>query len=379
MSGTRELVLVGGGHSHIQTLAHFAEEPPPACNATMVVDLPVAVYSGMVPGFVAGQYRKQEVEIDVVELCRRAGVRVVIGRVTGVDANDQRIVTEDGGSVPYDVATFDIGSTVAGLDLPGVREHSLPTRPIGSFCDDVDALVEAVRREPPVDPVRVVVVGGGAGGVELAFTLEHRLRSLGAGVDVRLMDGGPRILGTYSASLRRRVRRNARRRGIEITCERRVEAVDPDAVLLEGGERIAYDVLVWVAGSRSPSVFVDSGLATDDRGFVLTRSTLQFRDHDNLFAAGDCGTLVDFPGTPKAGVYAVRQGPYLTHNLLAWLRGAPLRTYEPQSDFLVLMNLGDGRAVGAKWGFAFEGRWVMRLKDRIDREFVGRFQGGPSP
>ena len=373
MSETRELVFVGGGHSHIQTLAHFAEEPPPACNPTMVVDLPIAVYSGMVPGFVAGQYRKEEVEIDIVELCRRAGVRVVIGRVIGIDPDEQRIVTEDGASVPYDVATFDIGSTVAGLDLPGVREHSLPTRPIGRFCEEVDVLVEAVKREAPVDPVRVLVVGGGAGGVELAFTLEHRLRSLGAGVDVRLMDSGPRILGTYSAALRRRVRDNARSRGIEIACERRVEAVEEDAVLLEGGERIGYDVLVWVTGSRSHSVFVDSGLATDDRGFVLTRSTLQFRDYDNLFAVGDCGTFVDFPRTPKAGVYAVRQGPYITQNLLAWLRGAPLRTYKPQGDFLTLMNLGGGRAVGAKWGWAFEGRWVMRLKDRIDREFMGRF------
>ena len=373
MAEERRIVLVGGGHAHIQTLDHFASEPPPGVRTTMVVDLPIAVYSGMVPGYVSGQYRRDEVEIDVVGLCRRADVEVVLAPAVGVDPDGQRILMEDGSSVPYDVASFDIGSTVAGLGVPGVREHAFPTRPIGRFCTLVEEASELIRRQIPRERVEVVVVGGGAGGVELAFTMEQRVRELGAPVRVRLLEGGPDILSTYSQSLRRRVRRQAQRRGIEIVCERRVEEVDGGSVLLPRGEKIDFDVLIWVAGSRSHDVFEKSGVATDDRGFVLIRPTLQFKDYDNLFAVGDCGTFVDFPDTPKAGVYAVRQGPFVTHNILACLRGTPLRPYKPQGDFLTLMNLGDGSAVGGKWGWSFEGDWVMKWKNRIDREFMGRF------
>ena len=375
MGEKKSVVLVGGGHAHIQTLNHFAEAPPSGGRTTMVVDLPIAVYSGMVPGFVAGQYRREEVEIDVVGLCRKAGVDLILGRVVRVDPDGQRILMEDGASVSYDVASFNIGSTVAGLDLPGVREHALPTRPIGRFCSLVEEAVERIRRgtpdEPVREPVQVVVVGGGAGGVEVAFTIEQRIRGLGAPVRVRILEGGPEILANYSEPLRRRLQRQARKKGIEILCERRVESVDSGEVLLAGGERIGCDVLLWVAGSRSHGVFEASGVATDHRGFVLIRPTLQFKDYDNLFAVGDCGTFIDFPETPKAGVYAVRQGPFVTHNLVAWLDGLPLRRYRPQGDFLTLMNLGDGSAVGGKWGWSFQGKWVMKWKDRIDREFMG--------
>jgi selenide,water dikinase len=134
------------------------------------------------------------------------------------------------------------------------------------------------------------------------------------------------------------------------------------------------DALIWVTGATSHPLFVDSDLPTESRGFVRTRSTLQVEGYDDLFAVGDCATMTDFPQTPKAGVYAVRQGPYLIDNLRAKIAGGPLKSYQPQGDFLTLLNLGDGTALGAKSGFSFEGEWVMRLKDWIDRRFMTKFQ-----
>jgi NADH dehydrogenase FAD-containing subunit len=178
------------------------------------------------------------------------------------------------------------------------------------------------------------------------------------------------------------VHRCAAARGLEIRCDQEVVAAEEGAVLLRDGGRVPCQALIWVTGPKSHPLFRRSGLATDVRGFVLVRPTLQFRDHDDLFAVGDCATLVQHPNTPKAGVYAVRQGPYITDNLYAALEGRPLRVYKPQGDFLTLLNLGDGQALGAKWGVTFEGRWVMRWKDRIDRRFMRRFQtlagGGPA-
>jgi len=145
---------------------------------------------------------------------------------------------------------------------------------------------------------------------------------------------------------------------------------------MDNGDVWPCDALLWVTGAVGHDLLRNSGLPTEDRGFVETRSTLQVLGQDDLFAVGDCGTLVDFPQTPKAGVYAVRQGPVLTHNLRAALAGDPLSEYTPQSDFLTLLNLGDGTALGAKKGLAFQGAWVMKLKDWIDRRFMRRFQIG---
>jgi len=370
-----DLVLVGGGHSHVQVLRRFGMAPRRDVRLILVVDKPIAVYSGMVPGYVAGQYRREELEIDVVPLARRAGARVILSSAVGIDAASKRIRLSDRPPLRYDVASFDVGSTIAGLDFPGVRQHALPTRPIVELVERIDAVAARIESRSAGSPFRIVVVGGGAGGVELAFTLWHRV---GAGrdraVELRLVHGWPEVLAGYPRTLVDRVHRNAARRGIRIQGNRRVVEARRDAVVFEDGDSIRADALLWVTGAWSHPLFTDSGLPTEGRGFVRTRSTLQVEGFDDLFAVGDCATMTEFPETPKAGVYAVRQGPFLYQNLVASLEGRPLRRYQPQSDFLTLLNLGDGTALGSKWGHSFEGEWVMRLKDWIDRRFMRRFQ-----
>ena len=371
----RELVLVGAGHAHIHILEGFAVDPPPNTRVTLVVDTATAVYSGMVPGFVEGRYRARDLQIDVRSPAHRVGVRVVETRAVGIDAARRRILLEGGDSTGYDLTSFNIGSTVAHLDLPGVREHGLPTRPIGRFVQRIDVLIQRARAHGSERPFRVVVVGAGAGGVELAFTIQCRLAAeTGRRIDVQLLDGASRVMRHYPSSLIRRINRLAAARGIEILCERKVAAAEAGAVVLTDGTRLGCDALVWVTGAVSHPLFTGSGLATDDRGFLRVRPTLQAQEHDDIFACGDCATLIDYPLTPKAGVYAVRQGPLITRNLRAALAGQPLQRYRPQHDFLTLLNVGDGMAIGAKWGRSFQGAWVMTLKDRIDRRFMRRFQ-----
>lgn len=376
----------------MQVLRRFAMEPLESTRITVVLDVPVAVYSGMVPGFVAGQYDEADLEIDVVPLARRAGARVMLAPAVRVDAAARRIhVGPEAGDatrepIAYDVASVDIGSTVVGLDLPGIREHALATRPIGCFVRRFDEAVRSVRetarrgRKP-----RIVVVGAGAGGVELAFAVRERLRGEGLEPEITLVHAGDRILPGAASSVVEKVMAAAERRGIEVVLGRKVVAAEEGS----DGERVAvlddesgnssdekrpFDLLLWVTGAVAHGVFRDSDLPTDERGFVRVDSGLRVEGLGDLFAVGDCATLVDHPETPKAGVYAVRQGPVLIENLRRWLDARPPRTYRPQSDFLTLLNLGDGTAIGGKWGVAVEGAWVMRLKDWIDRRFVRRFQ-----
>ena len=366
-----DLVLVGGGHAHVQVLRRWAMAPVPGVRLSLVVDRPVAVYSGMVPGFVAGQYARDELEIDVRPLARRAGARCIVAPVTGLDAPARRLDLDGRAPMVYDTASFDVGSTVAGLDVPGVREHALPTRPIGLFVRRVDEFVARARGGARF---RLVVAGAGAGGVELAFAFATRLRREGArDPEVLLLESGPRVLPGYPARAARLVEAAAAGRDIRIRTGARVLAAGAETLTLDDGERLPCDALVWVVGAASLPLFRESGLQTDARGFVRVGPTLQCLGRDDVFAAGDCAAWAG-DELPKAGVYAVRQGPVLAHNLRARTRSRPLRPYRPQRDFLSLLNLADGTAVASKWGGAARGPWVFRLKDWIDRRFVRRFQ-----
>ena len=367
-----DLVLVGGGHAHIQVLKRWAMAPVPGVRLTLVVDRPIAVYSGMVPGFVAGQYSRDALEIDVRPLALRARARCIVAAATGVDPAARRLALDGRPPITYDTVSFDVGSTVAGLETPGAREHAIPTRPIGEFVRRVDEVLTAARSR---DRFRVVVVGAGAGGVEVAFALAARLRrEPGRRVDVLLLEAGPRVLPGYAASAARRVHAAASARAITIRCGAAVARVEADAVHLAGGERIAADAVVWVTGAAALPLFRGSGIETDAGGFVRIRPTLQSLAHDDVFAVGDCAAWSAGPPLAKAGVYAVRQGPVLAHNLMARARGGRLRAYRPQRDFLSLLNLGDGRAIGTKWGVSAGGAALFALKDWIDRRFVRRFQ-----
>jgi selenide, water dikinase len=367
-----DLVLVGGGHAHVQVLKRWAMAPVPGARLTLVVDRPIAVYSGMVPGFVAGQYPREALEIDVRPLALRAGARCIVTPATGLDTGARRLILDGRPPIAYDTVSFDVGSTVAGLELPGVRAHTIPTRPIGEFVRRVDEVLAVARAR---EAARLVVAGAGAGGVEVAFALAARLRrDRGGSVEVLLLEGGPRVLPGYAASAAGRVQAAAVARRIVIRTGARVTRVEPGAVHLEGGERLAADAVVWVAGAAALPIFQGSGLETDGRGFARIRPTLQCVGHDDVFAVGDCAAWTAGPGLAKAGVYAVRQGPVLAHNLMAHIRGGRLRAYRPQRDFLSLLNLGDGSAIGTKWGASVEGRAVFALKDWIDRRFVRRFQ-----
>lgn len=356
------LVLVGGGHAHVQVLRHWMMNRPSLARLTVIVDRPVAVYSGMVPGFVAGQYSRHELEIDVRPLARRAGARVVVAKALRIDAEARLVHVQGRPPVPYDVASVNIGSTVAGTTLPGVSAHALPTRPIGRFCRQIDAVVAALPHGP-----RVVVVGGGAGGVELAACLGARIE----GADVTLVTSERLLPGRHSR-VAAHVHAALTARGVTVV-QGRVQEVLADAVLLEDGTRLPADVVPWAGGAAALPLFGASGLETDPEGFVRVRDTLQVLGHDDLFAVGDCASVGDHQ-LAKAGVYAVRQGPVLTRNLLAVLAGGRASPYRPQTDFLTLLNLGDGTAIASKWGMAVTGASLLRWKDHIDRRFMEKFQ-----
>ncbi len=369
------VVLVGGGHAHVQLLERWIRDPLPGALVTLVVDRTVAVYSGMVPGFVAGDYEVRDLSIDLAPLARRAGVELIVAPAIGLDPDGKRILLRGREPLGYDLASLNVGSAVRGLELPGVAGHALPTRPIGVFVDEVRSRLDAARRRRAEKPVRLVVVGAGSGGVELAFVSRARLVAAGAPPPaVTVVDSGDGPLRGYPVGLIRRVRRHASAAGIVFRTGAKVAGVEPDGLLLQGGERLESDLVLWATGAAPNGFTRDVPLRKDPNGFLLVRDTLEVEGYDGLLAVGDCAVPASAPWVPRAGVYSVREGPVAERNLRARLACRPLESYRPQRDFLSLLNIGHGRAVGCKWGLSFEGRWTFRWKDRLDRSFVERFR-----
>ena len=370
-----DLVLVGGGHSHALALRMLAMDPVAGLRITLISPASHTPYSGMLPGLIAGHYRFEQAHIDLARLCQWSGARFIAGEVTGLDPRRKRLFLAGRPPVDYDLVSIDIGAGPELDSVPGAREYATPVKPIAQLWQRWQALETSLRDKGAVAGHRIAVVGGGAGGVELALALSYRLRDTGATLD--LYCAAPGILPGYHERSRRAVMAAMARRRVRVHLEAPVVAVERADLVTADGERAGYDELFWCTAAAAAPWIAASGLATDARGFLAVRDSLQALGDDHVFAAGDIAAQVNHP-RPKAGVYAVRQAPVLAHNLKAAALGETLRQYRPQRRFLSLVSLGDREAIADKGPFTASGRWVWRWKDRIDRKFMARFERLPA-
>jgi selenide, water dikinase len=359
----KRVVLVGGGHSHVQVLTAHRMRPFDA-EVVVVVDRPTAVYSGMVPGFVAGQYKREEVEIDVWALARACGARIIVATVQRVDAKKSQIILRNRPPLAYDFCSLNVGSTVAGQAVPGVVEHAVASRPIADLVSGIHDRLDGL---PAV--ASIVVVGAGAAGTELAFCVHHWVNRHSPRCRVTLVGKQPPVSGR--PGLVAAIAADAAQRNIEIVLGSVTEVREAEVILADG-RSLPAQLTFWVPGAAGHAMA--AGLPIDPRGFIWVDDDLKVEGSQNLFAVGDCAVLRSWPEIPKAGVYAVRQGPVLAENIRRALQGQPLTPYVPQRDFLGLLNLGDGSARAAKWGQSTAGSWAMWWKDRIDRRFMAMYQ-----
>jgi len=376
----KDIVLVGGGHAHVSVLRRFGMKPMPGVRLTVITRDIHTPYSGMLPGLVAGHYDWDEVHIDLGPLARLAGARLYHGEVAGLDPAERVVHVPGRPPVHYDLLSINTGSRPRTIDVPGALEHALPVKPIDQWLTNWEALQERVRASR--GEFRVLVVGGGAGGVEMALATRHRLRHLlqeqgedAARLHYTLLTDGPEILPTHNAGVRRRFTRVLDERGIAVHAGNRVVAVEPDGVQVAGGGFHPADAVLWVTSAAAPQWPAESGLAVDEAGFIRVDASLRSVSHPEVFAAGDIAALPD--PRPKSGVFAVRQGPVLTENLRRAVAGRPLKGYRPQKNFLGLISMGDQYAVASRGSWSWEGRLLWTWKDWIDRRFMQRFNALP--
>jgi selenide,water dikinase len=376
----KDLVLIGGGHSHVAVLKRFGMHPVPGLRLTLVtrdIDTP---YSGMLPGLVAGHYGFDECHIDLGPLARFAGARLYHAEVDGVDLANRLVHAPGRPPIAYDLLSINTGSRPNRVDIPGVDEFALAAKPIDVFLQRWHRLVQDVHEHE--GSFRIVVVGGGAGGVELALSTQWRLRQVlqAAGKDpamlhFQLLTRGGGIMPGHSPGVRERFERIFAERSIPIRTDSPVTAVTQDHVVMADGDAVPADAVIWVTSASAPAWLRESGLAVDDAGFIRVDDSLRSLSNDNVFAAGDVASLPD--ARPKSGVFAVRQGRVLADNLRAAATGARLRPYRAQKRFLGLISTGDRYAVASYGGWSYESAWLWQAKDWIDRRFMRKYSELP--
>jgi selenide,water dikinase len=378
----RDIVLVGGGHSHVGVLRHFGMHPLPGVRLTVICRDTHTPYSGMLPGYIAGHYSYDEVHIDLSRLAQFAGARFFRDEAVGLDLGAGRVRCRDRPPVPYDQLSINIGSTPQMSHVAGAAEYAVPVKPINGFDARWRLLLDRVRNHAGV--TRIAVVGGGAGGVELTLAMQYRLRNelrgLGRDPDqlgLCLLTNDADILPTHNASVRRAFRRVLAERGVALLCNAEVVEVSAARLRTAGGTSLDADEIVWVTHAGGAPWLRDTGLELDGDGFIRVTDTLQTVTDSNVFAAGDIASMVNHP-LEKAGVFAVRQGQPLAKNLRRAAAGRVLIAYRPQRRWLALISTGDQFAVASRGAIGFEGAWVWRWKDWIDRRFMAKFSRLPA-
>ena len=367
------LVLLGGGHAQLGVLASLAERPMAGCDVRLVSPYRRQIYSGMLPGWIAGHYPIDACAIALDALAARAGVAFHRAAAVAIDPPNHTLRCDDGAELRFDRLSIDTGPVAATDDLPGSVENALPIRPIEGFVAAWPKLVErmlgACRR------FDLVILGAGAAGVELAFGIQHRALTDGwSHLRVTLVGSATLPLEGAPDELRRRAATLLVERGIGWVGGRQAERIEPNRIRFDDGAALDFDACLVVTGAAAPTWPRAAGLATDERGFIRVGPTLQSVSHPQIFAAGDVAAYSE--PRPKSGVFAVRAAPTLAHNLRAICEGRPLQSWNPQQRALYLISTGDRHAL-ASWGrWAWHGHWVWHWKDRIDRQFIRRF--GPA-
>ena len=380
----KDLVLVGGGHSHLSVLKYFGMNPVPGLRLTLITRDLHTPYSGMLPGYVAGHYEYDQAHIDLRPLAQFAKARIFHAEVQSINLEDKQIICPDRPPINYDLVSINIGSKPGTLHIPGADEFTIPVKPIDRFLTQWDALITSVLESTQQNKTfNLAIVGGGAGGVEMALATQYRLQYLlkleninPNKLEIALYSDSDNILNSHNAQVRRRFRRILHQRDIKILTSQKIEKVEHNQLISADGTQYTAHATLWVTNASAPTWLAETGLQVDEQGFIAVNDSLQSVSHESVFAAGDIAAVINHP-RPKSGVFAVRQGPPLARNLARAIQNKPLKLFKPQKNFLGLISTGNKYAIASRSNWSLAGAWLWNIKDKIDRKFMDNFNTLP--
>ena len=382
----KQLVLIGGGHSHLAVLKQFGMNPVPGLGLTLISRDIETPYSGSLPGHISGIYGRDEIYIDLRPLAQFAGARLIQSEITRIDF-EQKIIHCDGRpTIEFDLISLNIGSKPNAIKIPGAAKFAIGIKPIDKFlvnwqkiyADMLDIIGTKKK------PYRFLIVGGGPASVELAFAAQQRIHCElsiknyeNSPLRIGIVTADKEVLKSHNSKVRHFIKTELATRGIEVLLEHEVIEFAAGKIYCNNEQTIEADSMIYATGASITSWPEECGLAISEDGFIEVNDFLQSTSHKFVFAAGDAATIKGKP-RPKSGVYAVRQGKPLAENLQRFATAKSLKPYSPQKHALALINLGNKRAIASRNNLFFQGRSVWSLKNSIDTGFIRKYSQFPA-
>ncbi|ACB53689.1 unknown [Crocosphaera subtropica ATCC 51142] len=377
---TDNLVLMGGGHSHAIVLKLWGMNPIPGVRLTLIGDRTHTPYSGMLPGQVAGFYRFEETHIDLRCLTQFAQANFYHDTVIDLDLENKQVVCQEHPPIAFDYLSIDIGSIPQKSNISGASDCAIPAKPVGQFLIAWEKVKNTIKHHRKQHHT-LTIIGGGAGGVELAFNMRTCLLNIledANHLTINLIHKGDNLLTGHNYWASQKVQSLLLKNGTNLYFNETVTDITHNSshhytITCDSGQKIESDFVFLVTQASAPQWIEKTGITTDKKGFILVNDYLQSVSHPNVFAAGDIATMQNY-SRPKAGVFAVRQGQPLFDNLQSIILGNKLQSYHPQKFYLSLIGTGNKKAI-ASWGsLGLEASWLWTWKDHIDRKFMDRFK-----
>jgi NADH dehydrogenase FAD-containing subunit len=365
----KNLVLAGGGHAHMVTLANLHAFVEKGYHVTVIGPSEYHYYSGMGPGMLGQTYKPEEIRFATRHVVDKKGGRFVLGKVVKIDPQAQSVHLDSGDTVPYDVLSCNLGSQVPEEIITDGLEDIYLVKPIERLAAARKRILELGSQKK----IAVGIIGGGPSSVEISGNIWRLTREPGMQpADIKILTSKT-LMPHQPAGVRKKALTSLRARGIEIVENCDIQQIKTGSVTEVSGKEHELDVIFVAVGVKPSQVFNASGIPTGPDGGMLVNKYLQSTGFSNIFGGGDCICFKDSP-LDKVGVYAVRQNPIIYHNLMATLEGSELQSFNPGGEYLLIFNLGDGTGIFHKWWILFGGRLAFIFKDYLDRKFIREFQ-----
>jgi len=363
----RHLVLVGGGHAHMETLLNLNKFTRRGHRVTLISPSPYLYYSGMGPGMLSGIYGPQEARFNLRKMAEDRNAAFIEDAVESVDPNGHSLTLRSGRKTPYDIASFNIGSEINTGSASTSVGDVFPVKPIENLLRARKRILDGLTNRQ-----QILIVGGGPAGVEISANAWRITRNHSINAEITLITSN-RLMERFPLRVRRLCSESLRRKDIRIIEGNTVKAFENSTAVLGNGQKLPFSVAFLAVGIRPAPVFRNSGLATAEDGSLLVNAQLQSVSHPGVFGGGDCIHLNGNP-LPKVGVHAVKEGTLLLNNLISALEGRQLASYKPQRHYMLIFNMGDGRGILWRNSLVVEGRFAFALKNYIDKGFMKKFQ-----
>ncbi|MCB2182476.1 MAG: FAD-dependent oxidoreductase [Desulfobulbaceae bacterium] len=365
----KNLVLIGGGHAHMEVLANLKLFKEKGFEVTVIGPSEYHYYSGMGPGMLGMTYTPDDIRFATRHVVEKQGGRFVLDSVRRIAPLTRELQLASGNTLPYDVLSCNAGSYVPKTNVSQSDADIYSVKPIETLLAAQKRLIELLSEKK----ITVGIIGGGPSSAEIAGNIWQLAHKKNLHMPRIKIFSGRRFMQRFPEKIQKLALHFLKERGIEVSEDDYVKEIKAKSIVMDSGHKHDLDFIFLALGVKPSPIFSESGLPTGPDGGLLVNQFLQCTEHPEIFGGGDCIYFQDHP-LNKVGVYAVRQNPILLHNLMASLEGKALWPFDPGGDYLLIFNMGGGEGILNKSWLTFGGKTAFFIKDYIDRKFMRKYQ-----